>query len=286
MMVVLPLSAQNEGEKVIAMPKAGDYAISISALPFVNFLGNAFNGTMSQDLDEIGATPSYTENEASMLKPTVSIMGKYFLAKDLAVRVNVGLITNNQYSSAYAVDDNELASNPLSEAKVIDTKSYVQSGGSITAGLEWRVGHSRVQGVFSCSALYMYHTTNTSYTYGNAVTEVNQNPSNSGIGASSSLVSYFSTMRTLKDCGGNTHTFGVVGSAGVEWFVASNISIGAEVNLTGAYATTTQAYSIYEGYNLNTEKVEEYTDLNSPASHALYFGTNNVGANLNINFYF
>ena len=42
----------------------------------------------------------------------------------------------------------------------------------------------------------------------------------------------------------------------------------------------------YEGYNVQTQRVEKYTNVAVPSSSAFEFGTKNLGANLTMNFYF
>ncbi|MFR9523870.1 MAG: hypothetical protein SNH94_04785 [Rikenellaceae bacterium] len=283
--VALPLGASAQETKTFTAPKAGDYSFGIDAAPVVNFLGNMFNGTMNQTLDDIGGTP--VTSSSGLVTPDISILGRYMLSGDLAVRANVGLIIDNSYNTAYATDDLAVAENPLSEAKVVDGKTTARSGASLAVGLEYRIGKGRIQGVFSGNVLYAYSTESYSYSYGNAITSLNQSPSSGGLDTNNHpTVSYMSTLRTLKVGGGATHMLGLMGTAGVEWFVASRISLGLEVNLVAAYAYTTQAYGEYEGYNANTSSVETYTNLSSPASSALYVGTNNFGSNLTLNFYF
>lgn len=284
-MVALPLSAQQEEKSSFTPPKAGDFSIGIDAMPFVNFMGNMFNGTENQTLGTIGGSAISTGEE--LITPTVSLLGRYMLTDNIAVRVNVGLVAYNSYDAAYAIDDLGLALDGFSEAEVIDECNSVLSGGSFAAGLEYRMGKGRLQGVFSGSVLYMYSTQTTSYSYGNAITELNQNPSNAGLDTSyKPTVSYLTGMRTLKDGGGVTNTLGVVASAGIEWFFVDYMSLGAEVNFAVAYAMTSQTYGEYEGFNANTVMVESYTNTVSPASSKLYLGTDNLGANLTLNFYF
>ena len=72
----------------------------------------------------------------------------------------------------------------------------------------------------------------------------------------------------------------------MEYFLAPKVSFGAEVNLSLLYAWTGKTYTTIEGFNASTNEVEEHTDLTSPSSSDLIFGTQNIGANLFFNFYF
>ncbi len=280
-----PLAAQTQEEKPFSAPKAGDFSIGFDATSVINFLGNTLNGTAGQTLEDVTGKPIVLDK--SLIKPTASIMGRYMLSSDMAIRFNVGVIADNDNTTAYAADDHALALNSLSEAKVVDSRSILTSGGSLSVGLEYRIGRGRIQGVFSGSALYIYSITSHSYQYGNAMTELNQNPSSAGLDISTHpSVSYFSSLRTLNTRGGATHAGGLVGSAGIEYFVANGVSLGAEVNLVAAYAYKTQSYGDYEGYNVNTKEIETYTNIETPASGSFYLGTDNVGANISVNFYF
>ena len=93
--------------------------------------------------------------------------------------------------------------------------------------------------------------------------------------------------RLLKTNGSGSDFYtGVTGSAGIEWFVAPKISLGAEVNLSLYYIFGNQDYTESEGYNPSTGKVETRTDLVSPRYRELYIGTESLGGSLNMTFYF
>ncbi|MFR9527361.1 MAG: hypothetical protein SNI45_04730 [Rikenellaceae bacterium] len=288
LMLALPLTVSAQEEKsTFSLPKAGDFSFGIDAAPVINFLGNTLNGTISQELDDIGGTPTDTEANTSLISPDISIMGRYMLSRNTALRMNVGLTLKNDYTTAYVVDDLAAAIDPLSEDKVIDSSTIIATGVNVSLGLEYRVGKGRIQGVFSGNLLYAYSATITSYSYGNAVTSVNQSPSNGGLSTTSTpSVSYISSLRPLCERGGATHVGGLMGTAGVEWFLSSNISLGVEVNLIAAYAYTTQSYGEYEGYSANTLNVESYTNIASPAAYNMVVETGNYGSNITLNFYF
>ena len=82
------------------------------------------------------------------------------------------------------------------------------------------------------------------------------------------------------------HHAGVVAFVGFEWFVAKKVSVGAEVNVSAIASWGNLQYATLEGYNTLSEKVETWTELYKPSSFAFDFGTQNVGANISVNFYF
>ena len=184
----------------------------------------------------------------------------------------------------YAVDDKALLLNPLSEDKVVDKAHNTKNGMSVMVGGEYRKGKKRVQGVFGFGLLFAFQNDKTTYSYGNQMTEINQTPS---VGFSSGSVYDGNNYRLLKTNGSGSDFYtGVTGSAGIEWFVAPKISLGAEVNLSLYYIFGNQDYTESEGYNPSTGKVETRTDLVSPRYRELYIGTESLGGSLNMTFYF
>jgi hypothetical protein len=123
--------------------------------------------------------------------------------------------------------------------------------------------------------------------YGNAMTELNQNPTT--YEDYSAHIPGFSSARFTKVSNNDldfNHHFGAVAFVGFEWFVAKKVSVGAEVNISAIASWGNLQYATLEGYNTLSEKVETWTELFKPSSFAFDFGTQNVGANLSVNFYF
>lgn len=269
------------------LPKAGDMAIGFSLNPLANFVGNMFNGTTLNTLGDFAGEP--------MLCPTpniVSIMGKYMLTDQLGLKLNLGFGCNIYAKNGYAIDDAAKLENPLSEAKVTDTYQVNKLSGSIAAGVEYHIGKQLpVQGVFGAGVLYALGHETHRYSYGNAVTELNQNPSHNNAifpaAVTTGRIPYMPNARMLSDQAVDLiHRVGLYASVGVEWFVAPKISLGANVNLNLCYTINPARATIYEGWNSATSQVEQYTDLVAPASHGFTFSTDNIGANLLMNFYF
>ncbi len=286
--ICLPAVArERDGAKSeFSLPKAGDFSIGIDVTPVLNYIGNAFNGTENQSIGDLVGTPLTISEYSSLTTPSVSLLGRYMLKDNVAVRANFGLIVDQSSEITYVADDEAVASNSFSEAEVTDTKSVTTSGASIALGLEYRVGKGRIQGVFSGNLVYMYSVESSSYSYGNAITSINQTPTTAYSSNALSEVSYLSNTRELSQKGGGTNTIGLMATAGVEWFVASRISLGFEIDLLCAYSATGQSTNEYEGYNSLIGDVDNYTDLSSNKSKAFYLGTGCFGSNLTMNFYF
>lgn len=268
------------------LPEEGDWALGIDVVPILKYIGNAFNGTDgSNGLDHVGGTPFTSGHFGNQgLMPTVSIMGKYMLTDEWAVRANVGLMISSANDKAYSPDDKALLTNPFSEAKVIDRARYDRNGMSMLLGAEYRKGARRIQGVFGAGLLFAFQNSKETYSWGNALTEINQSPTSHAFANMPTLPTGY---RALKQNGaGSDFYLGLTGSAGIEWFVAPKIALGAEVNLSLYYIFGTQTYVESEGYNATLGKVETRTDLYAPGSNSIYFGTESLGGSLYMTFYF
>ena len=274
------------------LPKAGDMSIGFSLNPLATFAGNLFNGNVNNTLGNLAGEPLEVN---SMNVPTpniVSIMYKYMLTDELGIKANLGFGCYIHSQNGYSYDDAAQLMNPLSQAKVVDSYKQNRLSGSIAAGVEYHVGKQLpVQGVFGGGILYALGHETHQYRYGNAITELNQNPSHNTTifpsGVTTSLIPYMPNARVLSDQAVNlVHRVGLYASVGVEWFVAPKISLGANVNIDLCYTVNPARETIYEGWNNITSQVEQYTELVAPASHGFQFSTDNIGANLMLNFYF
>ena len=145
--------------------------------------------------------------------------------------------------------------------------------------MEYRVGKKRVQGVFGGGILLGVQSVREVYSYGNEMTLINQQPT--------SAYSYNNGYRTLKTYSNAPDFFaGLYGSAGVEFFVAPKVSLGAEVSLCAGWQVQQQKYTISEGYYSSTEVIEKRTDLDGPRSGSFQLSTRNLGGSLYMAFYF
>ena len=268
------------------LPEEGDWALGIDVVPILKYIGNAFNGTNgTNELSHVGGTPFTSGHFGNQgLMPTISIMGKYMLTDEWAVRANVGLMISSANDKAYSPDDKALLTNPFSEAKVVDGARYDRNGMSMLLGAEYRKGARRIQGVFGAGLLFAFQNSKETYSWGNALTEINQSPTSHAFANMPTLPTGY---RALKQNGaGSDFYLGLTGSAGIEWFVAPKIALGAEVNLSLYYIFGTQTYVESEGYNATLGKVETRTDLYAPGSNGIYFGTESLGGSLYMTFYF
>ena len=290
-LTLVTATARSQEIEVEYTPKTGDYAISVSAIPMTTFIGQLFNGALANNYAEFGGQAFIGGDVNTVpfqkIAPLMSVSGKYFLDKETALRVNLGLIYQRTNAKTYALDDAELAVNPFSQKKVIDTHLNSNTGMSLMVGLEKRAGKERLQGVYGAGLLFAMNNVYDKYTYGNAITDINQAPTESNGGSLPAAMTGFAYNRLIKDynMGASLHA-GVVTFVGVEYFIVPKISIGGEVNFTALASFDQAQYQDIEGFSTVDMAKREWTELVSPSSSQITVGTGNVGGNVTLNFYF
>lgn len=281
--LAIPALAQESNDSQFG-PVAGEKAFGVTLNPIATFIGNMHNGTANNALGDLQGESIFSKNHAWI--PAFSIMGKYFVGDNTAVRANIGFIFSRNDAQTYVRDDEAFFLNSFSQAKVVDSEITKRRGGSLAIGLEKRIGSGRVQGIVSGSAVYGFATTKRTYKYGNAITDINQSPT-IATPANYTAVGAMPNARPINTfTAAPAHLAGFVGSFGAEYFLCKKASIGAEVNVYLVHEWTSQRYTEYEGFNVITNTVETYTNTVSPKSNRTEFATGNVGANLFMNFYF
>ena len=290
-LTLVTATARSQETEVEYTPKTGDYAISVSAIPMTTYIGQLFNGALANNYAEFGGQAFIGGDVNTVpfqkIAPLMSVSGKYFLDKETALRVNLGLIYQRTDTKTYALDDAELAVNPFSQKKVIDTHLNSNTGLSLMVGLEKRAGKERLQGVYGAGLLFAMNNVYDKYTYGNAITDINQAPTESNGGSLPAAMTGFAYNRLIKDynMGASLHV-GVVTFVGVEYFIVPKISIGGEVNFTALASFDQAQYQDLEGFSTVDIAKREWTELVSPSSNQITVGTGNIGGNVTLNFYF
>ena len=287
------------------LPEAGDVTIGVNAVPFLNYLGNMFGKQKNNKINpaEIGGVPAFNKGVIPGLdNPTMSIFGKYFLTDKTAIRLNVGIGINSQTQSNYVQDDAAVAENPLSVDLVEDTYKYRNSGMSVAVGYEWRRGSKRLQGFWGGQAILAYSNSKHFFGYGNAITELNQNPTSTNAWAIADILidendvilepfpninnNVGGNSRLLMQSDGRSWTYGVGGFAGVEYYIAPKISIGCEMSLNLLWTTGSKKYQKSERFNPDFNRVEENTRWTGKSDSGFRFGTENIGTSLFVAFSF
>lgn len=256
---------------VIVTPEAGDWALGFNAAPLLNYIGNTFNNTVGNSM----GTAFLTTDQA--------IFGKYFVDASTAYRgslriMNMGATTNAQ------IDTNTINSGPT---YVTNTSKASGSQLYLSAGLEKRRGHGRLQGYYGGEVVISLTGTapKTSYTYAVSLdsTTMANNVTDAGASSDMNLNSSAMNGRVVSSKGGKQFGFGLRGFIGVEYFILPKISLGGEfgwglmMNSTGAGETVKEYYG-YDGSAATSKS--NYTVTTTTAklkSHTIdtdnYYGT-------------
>lgn len=294
----LNLFAQQDKPEKNYLPEEGDVTIGINAIPFLKYLGNCFSdaGDNTINAKKIGGVPSVGFPVAPGLQnPTISIFGKYFLTDQTALRLNVGIGIGSKTQRKYVQDDAALAADPLSAAQVEDSYKYRSTGFSLAAGYEWRRGGKRLQGFWGGQAVVAYSNSKHFFNYGNAITEINQTPSQtstvwdnpvSGQTVPTLNPNIGNNSRLLQQNDGRSWTYGVGGFVGVEYYIAPKIAIGCEMSLNLLWTTEGKSLQKSERFNPDFNRVEENVRWSEPGGSAFHFGTENIGTSLYVAFSF
>lgn len=261
------------------LPKKGEYSMGLDMANMIQFVGNSFsaNGMFSY--------PNY-----NMVKPALSavtihptVFGKYFLLDNLAIRTRLGVGVHNLTERAFIYDDvknigNPLNNNPLTYEQTVDESGLRTTEIELGIGAELRKTLWRVQAYAGAEIFGSFTYKREYFAYGNAFSATNQTPTTYDFIADAP---YNPNVRILDIRGGNTFHYGGGLYAGVDLFVAKNISIGAEFDLFIYGAYTTEEIGFGETWKM--DKV--FTVERKLTPYAAGFDIKPVGF-LNMNIYF
>jgi len=241
-MAVMTVAANAQDEKYYGS-KEGGFAITFNANPVLNYIGNMFNGTQNNSVKPFEGLDS------DNLFGGTTITGKYFLKDNIAIVGGFGFnnsydVTNN-YDKA---DDIE----KVTSYKRVSTTAFQAMG-----GVEYRLRPGkRLQPIFGANLVYV-HTNKWTYT---TITD-GENDGNYAYN------------------GAPTNKLGLALTAGVEYFVIPQISLGA--NLDFGVAKTWR----HSSYNVDPEStlIKSYGRIDEKDT---FLSTGNFGANISLNFYF
>ncbi|MBO5345850.1 MAG: hypothetical protein J6A44_02970 [Paludibacteraceae bacterium] len=277
-------NVEKKEKKNFVLPQAGDISLGIDVVPMLSYFGNFFNGTMGNGYSSFGGEQIVNP----VTNPTVSIMGKYMITDNIAARVNIGfLYTHNKYME-YSLDDAARFDNPLSEAEVIDQAVFNATGASFSLGAEYRRGYKWIQGFAGLNFIYGFSENNYHFSYGNAITEINQLPSRYDWGVTSVVAPSYWNGAYLLDMYNDVSTqfVGLGAHVGVECFMTSYLSLGGEVFINALWEVGAAQYARVEGFNIVTNVREERIETINPGYRAFTLGTQNLGGKLYLSFYF
>jgi hypothetical protein len=237
-----------KGEPIL--PEAGDYAISVDATPFLNYVGNFFGKTNNN------VAPSwnyFTTNQ--------TIVGKYFKDAKTAYRVGIRLgfggptVTNTVGNRM----DGTAQTYPDAPRTVENKWSQSNTNVGISVGYEKRKGKTRLQGFYGADLGLNFTSTKNSFTYGNALLanststatpDVNVSGADAFAGANNTSnttgitgINASGARATVIKSGVGVQ-LGIRAFIGAEYFILPKISLGGEfgwglgLNIGGRTSTT------------------------------------------------
>lgn len=296
-LIATSASAQ-KSEKSYYTPKKGDWAVGVIFNPAslgsklaIQPKHGEFAGTYVQGL-------ALDKRQMFIMSqdPVAGIRLKYHTSNKSALRISAGLNGSVVNYREYVTDDRAVALNPNSTNKVIDNAQSAFNSVSLMVGNEWKLGEKAVKFVFGFDVMYTVAGGKLRYQYGNAITEYNKVPStmpmldtttNEGVNdwVENAAIPYARPVRSYNQ--GYIHGIGISVDMGLECFVAERLSLGVALNFTPLMFTIQpRTWTTYEGFNNWSGKVEEFTNLVSPGSNALLYGTENIGCRISMQYYF
>jgi hypothetical protein len=228
--------------------------------------------------------------------PLVSIRYKYKITDVVGFKATIGFSGANFDYKEFVPDDLELQDDPLSTAQVEDAIKFKMSGGGIGIGLEFTGGEKKLRFVGGFGIMYSFGGGSMNFTYGNEMSDDNPSPTIMPIIRDS--LSFFSGYSDFKGVrpverynSGMIHAFGLTVDAGVEWFFAPEtlprLSLGASISLTPLIVAFQPAtYTKYQGYSPDEDDYLEFTKKVSSGSKYTLYGTENIGLQISLNYYF
>lgn len=247
------------GENIL--PKAGEIALGIDAMPVLGYFGDLFNGTVGNNTAFNFIPAIYNMN---------SIYVKYYLDDQVAIRGALRLGYVNSIDREF-VDMNLSIPDPL--AKVTDV--YTANSTNIGVGADYLMyrGKGRVQGFFGGGAFVNYNSWKDSFKYGNNMNGEFTSPTFYDFVAGTQTAA---SERVIAQYSNTDFGLTLRGIIGVEYFFAPKISIGGEMGLgfnvsrDGGYQTVERWLGT--GREIKTEKLpnDGFVGIDSFTSGSLF----------------
>jgi hypothetical protein len=251
--------------------------------------GNTFSGAF---INGLAATPKsmYILSQ----DPVAAFRVKYHLSDNFNIRASVGLNGSHVDYANYVTDDLAKALDPTSEEKVIDHIKSDLNSTNFAVGFEYVAGKGNLKFVAGVNVLYALAGGKMFFDYGNKITDINTHPTTlldggayDDFGGKGAGVGVAYGRPVERKNVGFSHGIGIQTDMGIEWFFIDHLSLGAAVTFTPVmFVKQCQTFTVYEGFSTMKGEVIEFNDLVSPGSWACLYGTNNLGFQLSLNYYF
>jgi len=254
-------------------------------------------GDMAGEFIETNAGKS---NQMFMLSqdPIAALRAKYHAMEKMNVLMSVGFSGSHINYSEYVKDDLAALVNANSESKVVDQVRMDMNSVNVSVGAEYTMGAKNLKFVAGGSLLYAVAGGDLTCSYGNTMTVNNPAPTTLNMVKSiDGKVNGFTEWAgrqgiayarpTERYSKGYNHGVGLQLHAGLEYFFMDHLSLGAVATFTPVmFVFQPQTWIKYEGLSSLSGQIENYTGLISPGSWMVLYGTQNLGLQLSLNYYF
>lgn len=229
--------------------KEGGFALTFNANPVLNYVGNMFNGTQNNKVEDFNGVDGWFQG--------TTITGKYFLKDNLALDLGFGFNNNYKVSNRYNAEDLE---------KVTGYERQTTTKFALKVGAEYRLfPGKRIQPIFGADVIFMHDN---AWTFNNY--EEKEDKDALGVGDTNTTYS-----------GKPANTLGIMFNSGVEFFIIPQISLGANLNF--GFGKTWEHKSRNTDPEPSAAASKDYSRINVKTTK---LQTANVGANVTLNFYF
>ena len=241
------------------VPAAGDWAIGADATPYLNYVGNLFNGTAGNTFNPLIRNTFY---------------GRYFVTSDACIRLTFSINKGSAVNRQYIADDAARMLDPLSQAKVEDMMTTLTNNASILLGYQKFRGYGKLRGFFGGTIGYSAARTVREFSYGNKITAANSLPTSYDFSVSNRFEDNGDNQNARLTYRDNGKSQTLLGGAvvGAEYYFLPKICIGGELFIGLCHSWQSQANRKYEKWN--GTKVQTIDWQVTPASRTnTYFAT-------------
>ena len=200
-------------------PAAGTIGVGIEADPILDYIGNMFNNSSSNN------------SRSHWGRHTPTIYLRYFLKANAAVRVRLNFRTTSDTYIRQVADQAALVLDPLSNKQVEDKLTKTINNYTIGVGYQMFRGGDRLKGFYGADVFYGFSNENRTWAWGNKMNALNPNPLSTTDFENLSTPAAPLAERDLTLTGSKAHTFGVNVFTGAEYYFIPQACIGFEVGV-------------------------------------------------------
>ncbi len=258
----------NRGENWLS--QSGDWALTFDAQPLLNYAGNLFNNG-TNNMSTVWLLPNGATGANNLSTNGIIIGGKKLIDANTAYRgkLRIGFGSTKNTDLVPAIPQ------PAGATQVATVEDVSKNGFfalNLGAGLEKRVGSTRVVGVYGGEFNVGLGSSKTTNEYGNALSNDN------------------AVTRTTETKNGSTFGLGLNAFAGIEWFCAPKISLSGEytwglaLTSTGTSESTTETWNGTAVVTTTVEGDPDGGNIDKTSTFSLDTGVS--GLAIGVNFYF